>query len=64
MFDNGTLIIVDEFHKASLHVVFVPTFQKRCGPYGYYMECPHGPQNYKKWKVYFISCCSTSFSTS
>jgi hypothetical protein len=28
MFDNGTLIIVDEFHKASLHVVFVPTFQK------------------------------------
>jgi hypothetical protein len=28
MFDNGILIIADEFHKASFHVVFVPTFQK------------------------------------
>ncbi len=28
MFDSGTLIIIDEFHNASLHVVFVPTFQK------------------------------------
>jgi hypothetical protein len=28
MFDNGTLIITNEFHKASVHVVFVPTFQR------------------------------------
>jgi hypothetical protein len=28
MSDNGTLIIVDEFHKPSLHVVLIPTFQR------------------------------------
>jgi hypothetical protein len=28
MYDNKTLIIVDEFHKAFLHDVFIPTFQR------------------------------------
>jgi hypothetical protein len=28
MFDNQTLIIDDEFHKAFLHDVFIPTFQR------------------------------------
>jgi hypothetical protein len=28
MFENGTLIIVDEFHKAFFHDVFIPTFQR------------------------------------
>jgi len=28
MFDNKTLIIVEEFHKAFLHDVFIPAFQK------------------------------------
>jgi len=37
MYDNRTLIIVDEFHKAFLHDVFIPTFQRDVD--GYYMEC-------------------------
>jgi hypothetical protein len=28
MSDNGILIIVNEFHKASFHDVFIPTFQR------------------------------------
>jgi hypothetical protein len=28
MSNNGTLIIANEFHKASLHVVFIPAFQR------------------------------------
>jgi hypothetical protein len=28
MSDNGTLIIVDEFHKPFLHAIIIPTFQR------------------------------------